>query len=38
MAPVIRYDQIMAGGTLEFVMGARPSRWASDWRPRGAGR
>ena len=31
--PMIRYQQIMAGGTLDFVMGPRPSRWAADWRP-----
>ena len=31
-APVIRYDQIMDGGTLEFVMGPRPSDWAKSWR------
>ncbi|RDI98688.1 glycoside hydrolase family 92 protein [Dyella solisilvae] len=31
--PVVRYEQIMAGGTLEFVMGPRPSRWAAQWRP-----
>jgi putative alpha-1,2-mannosidase len=36
-APVIRHDQILAGGTLEFVMGPKPSRWAADWRPRPAG-
>lgn len=32
--PLIRYDQITAGGALEFVMGPKPSGWASDWRPR----
>jgi len=32
-APVITYDQIEAGGKLEFVMGARPSRWGSGWKP-----
>jgi predicted alpha-1,2-mannosidase len=32
-APVISYQQIQAGGKLEFVMGPRPSRWASDWMP-----
>jgi predicted alpha-1,2-mannosidase len=31
-APVISYDQIMAGGTLAFVMGPRPSAWAASWR------
>lgn len=36
-APVIRHDQILAGGTLEFVMGPKPSRWAADWRPRPVG-
>jgi putative alpha-1,2-mannosidase len=31
--PVIRYDDIMAGATLELVMGPQPSRWAADWHP-----
>jgi predicted alpha-1,2-mannosidase len=31
--PVITYDQIEAGGTLEFIMGPNPSDWASSWRP-----
>jgi predicted alpha-1,2-mannosidase len=31
--PVLRYDQIMAGATLKFVMGPSPSSWGSDWRP-----
>lgn len=31
--PVIMYQQIEAGGKLEFVMGPQPSRWASDWKP-----
>jgi predicted alpha-1,2-mannosidase len=31
--PVITYDQLEAGGGLEFVMGSKPSDWASDWRP-----
>jgi putative alpha-1,2-mannosidase len=31
--PVIRYDQIMAGATLKFVMGPSPSKWASGWHP-----
>ncbi|WP_130617625.1 GH92 family glycosyl hydrolase [Dyella amyloliquefaciens] len=30
--PMITYDQIMAGGTLAFVMGPRPSTWAASWR------
>jgi putative alpha-1,2-mannosidase len=34
-APMISYQQIMAGGTLDFVMGPQPSRWAADWRPQG---
>ena len=33
-APVITYGQIMAGGKLDFVMGARPSTWAARWRPK----
>jgi predicted alpha-1,2-mannosidase len=32
-APLIHYDQIIAGGTLHFVMGPVPSRWASAWSP-----
>ena len=32
-APVISHAQIMAGGTLDFVMGPQPSRWAAGWRP-----
>lgn len=31
--PVISYAQIEAGGRLDFVMGPRPSPWASDWHP-----
>jgi putative alpha-1,2-mannosidase len=31
--PVIRYDDIMAGGSLQFVMGPAPSRWAAAWSP-----
>jgi putative alpha-1,2-mannosidase len=30
--PVLRYSDIMRGSTLEFVMGAKPSKWASEWR------
>jgi predicted alpha-1,2-mannosidase len=30
--PYITYWQIAAGGSLKFVMGPTPSRWASDWR------
>jgi predicted alpha-1,2-mannosidase len=30
--PVIRYEDIMAGSTLHFVMGPKPSHWAADWR------
>jgi putative alpha-1,2-mannosidase len=33
LAPVVTYEQILAGGNLEFVMGAEPSRWAADWNP-----
>ncbi len=32
-APVIRYDDIVAGGSLQFVMGPAPSRWAAAWSP-----
>jgi predicted alpha-1,2-mannosidase len=31
--PVIRWEQIQSGATLHFVMGSRPSQWASKWRP-----
>jgi len=31
--PVIRYEDLMAGSSLEFVMGPHPSRWAADWKP-----
>jgi putative alpha-1,2-mannosidase len=30
--PYITYRQMVAGGSLEFLMGPVPSRWASDWR------
>jgi predicted alpha-1,2-mannosidase len=30
--PVITWEQIMAGGTLHFVMGPTPSKWSSNWR------
>ncbi len=30
--PLITHAQIEAGGRLEFVMGPRPSKWASGWR------
>jgi predicted alpha-1,2-mannosidase len=32
-APVINYEEILAGGLLNFVMGPAPSKWASDWNP-----
>jgi putative alpha-1,2-mannosidase len=31
-APVVRYDDIIRGGSLEFVMGPEPSHWAAAWR------
>jgi predicted alpha-1,2-mannosidase len=31
--PVIRWEQIQQGVTLRFVMGPKPSQWASGWRP-----
>jgi putative alpha-1,2-mannosidase len=31
--PVVSYAQIEAGGSLEFVMGPKPSRWAASWQP-----
>jgi hypothetical protein len=30
---VITYGQIEAGGTLEFLMGSKPSTWAARWQP-----
>jgi putative alpha-1,2-mannosidase len=32
-APLITYEQIEAGGKLEFVMGVAPSDWAVAWKP-----
>jgi predicted alpha-1,2-mannosidase len=32
-SPMITYQQIEAGGKLEFSMGSTPSRWAAAWRP-----
>jgi putative alpha-1,2-mannosidase len=32
-APLITYEQIEAGGKLEFVMGGTPSDWAAAWVP-----
>jgi predicted alpha-1,2-mannosidase len=31
--PLITWEQIQAGSTLRFVMGPKPSSWASQWRP-----
>jgi len=31
--PVLSYSEIHQGATLEFVMGPKPSQWASKWRP-----
>jgi putative alpha-1,2-mannosidase len=31
--PVITWEQIQAGGILHFVMGQKPSKWGSTWRP-----
>lgn len=31
--PLIHWNDIVNGGTLEFDMGPHPSRWASDWKP-----
>jgi predicted alpha-1,2-mannosidase len=30
--PFVTYEQIIRGGKLSFVMGSKPSRWASHWR------
>ena len=32
-SPVLRYRDIAQGATLRFVMGAKPSSWASSWKP-----
>ncbi len=32
-APVITWEQIQSGAHVQFVMGPRPSQWASHWRP-----
>ncbi len=32
-APVLRYDDIVAGGSLRFLMGPAPSQWAAKWLP-----
>jgi hypothetical protein len=32
---MITYDQIEAGGKLEFTMGPKPSGWAATWDPHG---
>ena len=32
-APVIHYRDLLKGGTLRFVMGPKPSQWASSWAP-----
>jgi len=31
--PFVTWQQIQAGGTLDFVMGPSPSKWASTWSP-----
>lgn len=31
--PVITWEQIQNGGTLHFLMGSKPSKWGSQWRP-----
>ena len=31
--PLITWEQIQSGPLLKFRMGAKPSRWASDWKP-----
>lgn len=32
--PVITWEQIQKGEPVRFVMGANPSKWAIDWRPK----
>ncbi len=31
--PVITWEQIQGGATVKFVMGPKPSKWGSGWRP-----
>lgn len=31
--PVIRYSDLVGGGELRFVMGAKPSKWGAEWNP-----
>ena len=31
--PLITWEQIQSGATLQFRMGPKPSQWGSDWRP-----
>ncbi|MEO6803454.1 MAG: glycoside hydrolase family 92 protein, partial [Granulicella sp.] len=31
--PIVRYTDLLHGGTLRFVMGDKPSDWASSWTP-----
>ena len=31
--PMISWEQIQSGATLRFIMGPKPSKWASTWRP-----
>jgi predicted alpha-1,2-mannosidase len=31
--PVLTYEDILAGATLDLVMGPTPSTWAADWNP-----
>ncbi|HKD07583.1 MAG TPA: GH92 family glycosyl hydrolase [Bryobacteraceae bacterium] len=31
--PLITWEQIQSGATLKFRMGAKPSRWGSQWQP-----
>jgi predicted alpha-1,2-mannosidase len=31
--PVITWEQIQSGATLELTMGPKPSTWAADWKP-----
>jgi predicted alpha-1,2-mannosidase len=32
--PVLTWDQIQQGATLELTMGPQPSKWASNWNPK----
>jgi predicted alpha-1,2-mannosidase len=32
-SPVLRYEDILRGSSLDLIMGPRPSHWAANWKP-----